>query len=179
MADVVERTHAGVPWDIALPEFLDTFYFALRGWPGPSPQSCLEIEPPQIDDRIWNAQLGAIGEHLALRWHLSTPPWTRHPSRFLSEPYFPSGTENYKGWYFVQSPTAFRRRMIFTEAEPLRRARMPHPAFHSRDAARGYRWHDGAVRAIMGCDAETPTPTLAICQTTQSAHQEAAREDFR
>ena len=28
----------------------------------------------------------------------------------------------------VQSPLAFRRRLIFTEAEPLRRARMPRDA---------------------------------------------------
>jgi hypothetical protein len=28
----------------------------------------------------------------------------------------------------VQSPQAFRRRLIFTEAEPLRRARMPRAA---------------------------------------------------
>lgn len=28
----------------------------------------------------------------------------------------------------AQSPTAFRRRLIFTEAEPLRRARMPRAA---------------------------------------------------
>jgi hypothetical protein len=30
--------------------------------------------------------------------------------------------------YLAQSPTAFRRRLIFTEAEPLRRARMPRKA---------------------------------------------------
>ncbi len=176
MADVIERTKAGVPWDIALPEFLDTFYFALRGWPGPAPQSCLDPEPPPIDDRTWHAQLGAIGEHLALRWHLTTPRWTGQASRFLTEPYFPSGTENYKGWYFVQSPTAFRRRMIFTEAEPLRRARFPHAAFYARDAARGYCWHEGAVRVVFGASAPTP---FIQARPVQSAHQEAAREDHR
>lgn len=152
MADVVERTNAGVPWDIALPEFLDTLYFALRGWPGPKPQVCLDAEPATLADVAWQAQLGAIGEHLALRWHLSVPPWTNQPSRFLDAPFFPSGTETYKGWYLVQSPTAFRRRMIFTEAEPLRRARMPHAAFHARDVARGYRWANGTYRAVFGCD---------------------------
>jgi hypothetical protein len=29
------------------------------------------------------------------------------------------------GLLLVESPIAFRRRLIFTEAEPLRRARMP------------------------------------------------------
>lgn len=150
MAEVVERTSAGVPWDTALPEFLDTFYFALRGWPGPCPQSCLDAEPPEVQDRIWHAQLGAIGEHLALRWHLTVPSWCHDGSRFLKDPFFPSGTQSYKGWYFIQSPTAFRRRMIFTEAEPLRRARMPVAAFYARDVARGFRWTDGAVRAVFG-----------------------------
>jgi hypothetical protein len=154
MAEVVERVDAGVPWDIALPEFLDTFYFALRGWPGPDPQVCLDAEPAAVDDPVWHAQLGAIGEHLALRWHQATPAWTRDPSRFLKAPYYPSGTESYKGWYFVQSPTAFRRRMIFTEAEPLRRARLPHPSFYARDLARGYQWTAGARRAVFGSAAD-------------------------
>jgi hypothetical protein len=45
--------------------------------------------------------------------------------RFLHEPYFTSPIENLKAILLAQSPQAFRRRMIFTEAEPLRRARMP------------------------------------------------------
>ncbi len=34
------------------------------------------------------------------------------------------GEERMKGFLLAESPSAFRRRMIFTEAEPLRRARM-------------------------------------------------------
>jgi hypothetical protein len=33
--------------------------------------------------------------------------------------------EGLKAMLLVESPLAFRRRLIFTEAEPLRRARMP------------------------------------------------------
>jgi len=63
---------------------------------------------------------------LARRWKLpAVPAWTNHPSRFLHEPYFTTPIENLKAMLLAQSPLAFRRRMIFTEAEPLRRARMP------------------------------------------------------
>jgi hypothetical protein len=150
LAEVVSRIEAGITWEIALPEFLDTFYFALRGYPGPGPQSCLDSEPAAVTDPFWQAQIGAIGEHLAERWFLTKPRWTNHKSRFLAAPHFPHGTERYKGWYFVQSPIAFRRRMIFTEAEPLRRARFPRAEFYERDLARGYIWTAGAVRAVFG-----------------------------
>lgn len=76
------------------------------------------------DPRV-DALLGAIGEHLCRRWNLGGPPaWTDDRSRFLSQPWF-MGHERMKGFYLAESPSAFRRRMIFTEAEPLRRARMP------------------------------------------------------
>jgi hypothetical protein len=35
------------------------------------------------------------------------------------------GHERMKGFLLAESPLAFRRRSIFTEAEPLRRASMP------------------------------------------------------
>jgi hypothetical protein len=159
LAEVVSRVEAGVAWDIALPEFLDTFYFALRGYPGPGPQSCLHAEPAAVADPVWQAQLGAIGEHLAERWFLTKPRWANHQSRFLAIPHFPSGTERYKGWYFVQSPIAFRRRMIFTEAEPLRRARFPRAEFYERDLARGYAWTAGAFQAVFG---ETGPPEIQV-----------------
>ncbi|MBV8738071.1 MAG: hypothetical protein JO007_12590 [Alphaproteobacteria bacterium] len=83
-------------------------------------------EPPRLSDPRDHAMLGAVGEHLARRWNLSAvPPWTDNPSRFLHEPYFTTPIENLKAMLLAQSPLAFRRRMIFTEAEPLRRARMP------------------------------------------------------
>jgi hypothetical protein len=69
--------------------------------------------------------MGAIGEHLCRRWNLGEPPiWTDDPARFLSHPWF-MGPERMKGFLLAESPSAYRRRFIFTEAEPLRRARMP------------------------------------------------------
>jgi|ERR1700730_8634336 len=82
-------------------------------------------DPGRSGDARLDALFGAIGEHLARRWQLGPPPgWTEDPARFLSRPWF-MGPERMKGFLLVESPAAFRRRFIFTEAEPLRRARMP------------------------------------------------------
>jgi hypothetical protein len=160
LAEVAAEVTAGGDWSIALPEYLDTFYYALRGFAGPSPQSCLDAEPAPLDDPIRHVMLGAIAEYLAERWYLSAPHWTRDPSRFLKAPHFTAPTEKYKGWYFVQSPVAFRRRMIFTESEPLRRARLPRAEFYPRDLARGYTWSPSALRAVFS-DAVPCVPTRA------------------
>lgn len=150
LAEVADRLEAGDDWSMALPEFLDTFYFALRGYPYPSPQNCLDAEPAPLDDPVRHAMLGAVAEHLAQRWHQRVPAWVHQPSRFLKAPVFPGDTQQYRGYYFTQSPVAFRRRMIFTEAEPLRRARFPRAEFHARDVARGHTWTRGAMLGVFG-----------------------------
>jgi hypothetical protein len=43
----------------------------------------------------------------------------------LHEPYFTTPIENLKAMLLVQSPRAFRRRMIFAEAVPLPRGLTP------------------------------------------------------
>ena len=85
----------------------------------------ISADPGLADDPKMNALLGAIGEHLTMRWNLGTAPaWTNQPARFLERPWF-MGHERMKGFLLAESPLAFRRRFIFTEAEPLRRASMP------------------------------------------------------
>ena len=91
-----------------------------------------------------DALMGAIGEHLCRRWNLGIPPgWTGNPARFLTVPWF-MGPERMKAFLLAESPSAYRRRLIFTEAEPLRRARMP------RD---GRWWAYETIRSGL-----TPTP---------------------
>jgi hypothetical protein len=85
----------------------------------------IDDEPALLADAREHAMLGAVGEHLARRWGLAVPTWTDDALRFLHEPYFTTPIENLKAMLLAQSPRAFRRRLIFTEAEPLRRARMP------------------------------------------------------
>jgi hypothetical protein len=125
LAEVAQRRNAGEDFSVLLREFLDEFYGAVhRG----EAAACIADEPERVVNVQEHASLGAIGEHLARRWNLPIPAWTDDPSRFLHRPYFTTTLEGLKALLLVESPIAFRRRLIFTEAEPLRRARMPtHP----------------------------------------------------
>ena len=122
LAEVARRRNAGEDFSFLLREFLDEFYGEVqRGVAA----ACIADEPPWVSDLKEHASLGAIGEHLARRWTLPIPAWTDDPSRFLRRPYFTTTIEGLKALLIAESPIAFRRRLIFTEAEPLRRARMP------------------------------------------------------
>ena len=102
--------------------FLDEFY----GDPGLAARRArVEEEPGVLGDERRDALIGAIGEHLCRRWGLGEPPpWTHNPARFLGRPWF-LGPERMKAFLLAESPGPYRRRLIFTEAEPLRRASMP------------------------------------------------------
>lgn len=119
LSEAVCCIQAGTPDRIALAEFLDEFYTAAVRQP-------MIDEGPALTGNAWlDAYVGGMGEHLARRWDLKIPEWTEHPGRFLHEPAFPDGLELLKPMLIRDSPIAFRRRLIFTEAEPLRRARFP------------------------------------------------------
>ena len=102
--------------------FLDEFYF---DHDRAGRRARVEEAPVLTGDVRQDAFFGAIGEHLCHRWNLGAPPdWSNDPARFLDRPWF-MGPERMKGFMLAESPSAFRRRFIFTEAEPLRRASMP------------------------------------------------------
>ena len=122
LAEVARRRNAGADFSFLLREFLDEFYSALRSTL--AGEGIVE-EPIAVADPQEHAMFGAVAEHLARRWNLAIPPWTESPSRFLHRPYFTTSIEGLKALLLAESPIAFRRRLIFTEAEPLRRARMP------------------------------------------------------
>lgn len=82
--------------------------------------------------RIQDAYLAALAEHLALSERIAVPAWTESPPRFLSEPFFAGGLEKLKAILLVESPLAFRRRLIFISADGLSR---PHRQ-SSRDLPR-------------------------------------------
>jgi hypothetical protein len=122
LAEAVHQHRAGRDFGMAIREFLDEFYLA-----NTERQSLIDEEPALLGDPKLNAYLGAVGEHLAQRWRLDhIPPWTRHAGRFLDEPWFPNAeSPRLRMILLMESPIAFRRRQIFTEIEPLRRASMP------------------------------------------------------
>jgi hypothetical protein len=103
----------------AVAEFLDEFYAHED-----RRQAMIEAVPRRVG-KIEDAWLGAVAEHLARRWGLAIPPWVDEPHRFLKEPVFAGGLEDLKAILLAESPLAFRRRLLFVEAEPLARARMP------------------------------------------------------
>jgi hypothetical protein len=121
LAEVARRLRAKTHTrHVAMAGFLDDFYTQPE-----RRQAMIDPEPELTGDAILDATLGAMGEHLARRWSLTIPAWTEHPARFLKRPHFPTPLEGLKPLLLAQSPLAFRRRMIFVEHEPLRRARMP------------------------------------------------------
>jgi hypothetical protein len=121
LKEAVERTVGGYDFINAISEFLDEFY--PRG--AAERQQMIGDEPGFTGDAFQDAYVGAVGEHLARRWGLDIPAWVDDPQRFLNVPRFPEYMEYAKPVFIRDSPIAFRRRLIFTEAEPLRRARFP------------------------------------------------------
>jgi hypothetical protein len=106
-------------FDQLVAEFLDEFYLH------PENRQSMIAEEPRALGPLREAWLGAVGEHLARRWNLKVPGWVDGPQRFLRLAFFAGGFESLKAILLAESPLAFRRRQIFVEAEPLRRARMP------------------------------------------------------
>jgi hypothetical protein len=123
LAEAVERVRSGVPDEIALPEFVDTFLLA------PSSAAryvCIESEPQLTGNARLDALVGAIAEYLAKQYGLgAVPPWCSQASRRLDEPWFTTSFADpgMREYLSYASPVEFRWRNIFTEERPLRRAR--------------------------------------------------------
>jgi hypothetical protein len=123
LKEAVERILAGEEERIALAEFLDEFY--LRHGKIAAQQPMIDASPAVTGKQPLDAYVGAIGEHLARRWGLKIPPWVEEETRFLHTPFWVDDLQLMKPVLLRDSPIAFRRRLIFTESEPLRRGRFP------------------------------------------------------
>ena len=125
LAEVARIVRAS-PADYAMPldEFCDEFYL---DHPDKAAQQLrIDPAPEPVGDALADAWIGSVGEHLALRWGLRVPAWTHRPAHFaLDEPHFAPAAKVMRGVVLVESPPAFRSRLIFTRAEPLARARFP------------------------------------------------------
>jgi hypothetical protein len=125
LADVAQRAR-DAPSEVytALNEFADEFY--LDHPDKPAQQRRIDSVPKPVGDPLIDALIGAAGEHLAQRWGLSIPDWTQCPVHFaLEQPRFLPNSKALRGVLIVESPPAFRSRLLFTGAEPLDRARFP------------------------------------------------------
>lgn len=103
-------------FDPAVREFLDEWQLMSRE----QRNAALEAEPQKLGS-VKDAYLAALAEHVALSKRLPVPAWTEEPERFLSEPFFAGGLESLKAILLVESPLAFRRRLIFISENGLSR----------------------------------------------------------
>ena len=95
-------------FDAATREFLDAYWAS----PIEARGAMLRDEPAPTGNAVKDAYLGALAEHLAGIAGEAAPEWCANRSRFLAEPFFATGLESLKAILLVESPTAFRRRML-------------------------------------------------------------------
>jgi hypothetical protein len=105
-------------FDPALREFLDSFYSL------PDIRQSAIMQAPQVLDDLRDAYLAAVAEHLARVYHLEIPDWSETHGSGHRRAWFAGGLESLKATLFVQSPTAFRRRLLFVSKDALSRPRM-------------------------------------------------------
>ena len=123
LADAVESIQAGLPQDVVLAEFVDTFDLAKTDG---DRYASIKREPKLTGDAKLDALVGAIAEYLAKQRRLGrVPPWCSDPARRLESPWFtaPAPSDAMREYLTFSSPAEFASRNIFTEERPLRRAR--------------------------------------------------------
>ena len=119
LGEAVRRVKAGEQkFDPSLREFLDSFYSSAD-----ARQRAIEEQPDSID-AVHDAYVAAVAEHLARVYGLSIPEWSETHGNGLHEPFFAGGLQSLKGVLTAESPTAFRRRLLFVSKDALSRPRM-------------------------------------------------------
>ena len=71
-----------------------------------------------------DAYVAAVAEHLARVYGLRIPDWSETHGNELLETFFAGGLQSLKGVLVAESPTAFRRRLLFVSKDALSRPRM-------------------------------------------------------
>jgi len=125
IAEIAERA-ADAPgsFDRAAREFIDHWQLS-----APDDHAAALAQEPRGLNHLQDAYLGALAEHLALSDRIPAPAWSEQPHRFLTEPFFAGGgLESLKATLLVESPLAFRRRLIFISANGLSRPHHREPA---------------------------------------------------
>ena len=123
LAEAVERIQAGLPREVVLAEFVDTFDLANTV---DDKFASIEREPRLTGDARLDALVGAMAEYLAKQRRLGrVPHWVCDPARRLAEPWFTAKSPSpaMREYLTFSSPGEFSSRNIFTEERPLRRAR--------------------------------------------------------
>lgn len=101
-----ERIAAGTAPQIAIKEHIDQWNRSKTG-------DMHRDEPPLTGIALIDAWLAGAAEYEAFMIDQQAPAWTEDPCRFLDEPFLPSG-KNSRMIALVETPFAFRRRLLFT-----------------------------------------------------------------
>lgn len=125
-ASLAQLVNAGLyAFGEALAELVDE----LKKMDGAELSAAMTIAPEKIEmanadyDESQDAYLAAAAEHIARSAGIGIPAWTENSDRFLRKAWFDNhGLTSLNATMLAESPLAFRRRFIFTEAKPLRRA---------------------------------------------------------
>jgi hypothetical protein len=105
-------------FDPALREFLDGFYA------NPGSRNAAIGQRPEPVDALRDAYLAAVAEHLARSFALLVPEWSETHGNGLTRPFFAGGLDSLMAILTVESPAAFRRRLIFVSKDALSRPRI-------------------------------------------------------
>lgn len=134
IAEVARRASINAQrFDSSVREFIDS----LEGLSRVERAAALAEEPAPVGN-VEDAYLAALAEHLSSADGADAPAWTEDQSRFLKAPFFAGGLQSLKASLLVESPSAFRRRLIFISSDGLSRP--------PRTSARG---QDGRARATV------------------------------
>ncbi len=118
LREVARRVKSGEEhFDLAIREFLDSFYASSER------RAAAIAERPELIDPLRDAYIAAVAEHLARTHGLPIPGWTETQGNDLHRPFFAGGLESLKGVLLAESPTAFRRRLLFVSENALSRPR--------------------------------------------------------
>ena len=129
--EISRRSVAGEQgFDPAVREFLDVFYS------NPDERNAAIARRPLDVSAVKDAYLSAVAEHLARLYGLQIPPWSDTHGHGLRRPFFAGGMESMKALLTVQSPTAFRRRMLFVSRDALDRPRQHSSATEAPQSGR-------------------------------------------
>ena len=119
IGEIARRAAAGTQtFDFGVREFLDCWQMMDEA----TKSNAIFAEPCHVN-RIQDAYLATLAEHLAETDRLPAPDWCEDASRFLETPFFAGGLQSLEATLSVESPPAFRRRLIFISANALSRPR--------------------------------------------------------
>lgn len=120
IAAIEQAVRKGIPYGVALGDFLDAFYRQ------PTADKLRE-EPCRLanfhtNGAIYDALLAATVEHLARLFEMPIPRWCMMEERRLEKPFFAMPSPSFRATLLLESPPAFRSRNLFVTANALERA---------------------------------------------------------